>query len=229
MPFVEREMRIVYGEDWEDEARSALRTPPDVLLHWDSQAVLNVIDRRWNDVFRRKLEKKHRSWVIEAVALRHDLMHEKKQMFSDKETIRGLDTVECLLAAVSAPESHEVALLKNAVGEGPPAPHANNTVRDSAARVPVGQPVSGIESQVLPIFLVPSDPVMFKQQLLRSRIAEIVTTYSDGKVETRTWRAANFSASSNVIGNLRSRPEFRAGQWKVKGIVKVTVRVLENA
>jgi hypothetical protein len=115
-PFIEKEMRAVYGEDWEREAGEALRTPRDVRLHWDSQAVLNLMDRRWNEVFKRKLEKKHRSWVVEAVALRHDLMHEKKQMFSDKETMRGLDTIECLLAAISAPESLEVAALKDTIG-----------------------------------------------------------------------------------------------------------------
>ncbi len=114
-PFIEKEMCAVYGEGWEQEARSALRTRPDIQLHWDSQAVLSLIDRRWNEVFRGKLEKKHRSWTIEALDLRQDLMHEKKPTFSDKETMRGLDTIECLLIAVGAAESQEVALLKGAI------------------------------------------------------------------------------------------------------------------
>lgn len=85
------------------------------------------------------------------------------------------------------------------------------------------------ERGYLPILLSPSDPEVFKEQLLRTRVAEIVTTYANGRVETKIWRAQNLRASSNVIGNLRSRPQFRAGQWQVRGIAKVTVKVLENA
>jgi len=47
-------------------------------------------------------------------------MHEKKPTFSDKETMRGLDTIEYLLIAVGAAESQEVALLKSAIGQKPP-------------------------------------------------------------------------------------------------------------
>ena len=222
-PFIEREMRSAYGQDWELEARIALKTPPGVRLHWDSQATLNIIDRRWNEVFRNKLERKHRSWAVEAVSLRHDLMHETKEFFTDKETRRGLDTFEFLLTAVSAPESQEIERLKNTVGDEAHASDGDHQIRESMTRTSRGQPRS------LPISLVPSDPVTFKQELLRSRVAEIVTTFSDGRIETRIWRAANFSSSSNVIGNLRSRPNFRAGQWEARGIAKVTVRVLNNA
>jgi hypothetical protein len=83
--------------------------------------------------------------------------------------------------------------------------------------------------ETLPIFLVPSDPDRFKQELLRTRIAEIVTSYLDGRVETKIWKAVNFRPSSNVMGNLRSRPEFRTGKWQAAGIAKVTVRVFEHA
>jgi hypothetical protein len=140
-PFIEKEMRAVYGEDWERETRRALLTPPDVQLHWDSQAVLNVIDRRWNEVFRRKLERRHRSWAVETVALRHDLMHEKKQMFSDKETMRGLDTIEWLLAAIFAPECSEVAILKDTIGRKhsiraePPMPRKTPVVVTTSEKV----------------------------------------------------------------------------------------------
>jgi len=80
----------------------------------------------------------------------------------------------------------------------------------------------------LPITLIPADPEDFRNALLRSRLGEIITTYADGRVERRIWNAPNFKASSNVIGNLRSRPEFRSGQWQAKGIERVTVRVLDE-
>jgi hypothetical protein len=102
---------------------------------------------------------------------------------------------------------------------------------NSTSRISEEQTRTGMDSKFkyLPIELVPSDPLIFKQQLLRSRVAEIATTYSDGRVKTKIWKAANLSASSNVIGNLRSRPEFRARQWQAKGIVKVTVSVIDNS
>lgn len=94
--------------------------------------------------------------------------------------------------------------------------------------------VSGVTSEgsasdnLLPIRLNPSDPGEFKTQLLISRQAEIKTTYSDGRVELKKWNASHFKQSSNVLGNLRSRPEYRAGKWKAKNIVRVDVVVINN-
>ena len=33
------------------------------------------------------------------------------------------------------------------------------------------------------------------------------------------------SSTSNVIGNLRSRPEFRAGKWQARGIASLRVTI----
>jgi hypothetical protein len=79
----------------------------------------------------------------------------------------------------------------------------------------------------LPINFVPADSDEFKRELLRTRTAEIITTYRDGRVETKVWNAQNFRATSNVIGNLRSRPEFRNGNWQSRGIREVTVCILK--
>lgn len=90
-------------------------------------------------------------------------------------------------------------------------------------------PASVNNEGYLPITLEPSDPDTFKQELLVSKQAEIETTYSDGRVEYKPWNAARFSVSSNVFGNLRSRPEYRSGNWQSKGIIKVHVKVIKNA
>lgn len=76
---------------------------------------------------------------------------------------------------------------------------------------------------LLPICLDPSDPGEFKTQLLISRLAEIKTIYSDGRVESKKWNANRFKQSSNVLGNLRSRPEYRAGKWQADHIVRVDI------
>lgn len=80
----------------------------------------------------------------------------------------------------------------------------------------------------LPITLDPANPDVFKKALLDSKQAEIETFYKDGKVERKLWKAAKFSLSSNVFGNLRSRPEYRSGNWQKMGIVKVHARVVNN-
>ena len=79
---------------------------------------------------------------------------------------------------------------------------------------------------LLPITLEPSQSAEFRRQLLACRRAQITTFYNDGRVEHRPWDASNFSEASNVMGNLRSRPEFRQGAWQGSGVVKVHVRVV---
>lgn len=86
-----------------------------------------------------------------------------------------------------------------------------------------------VESEYLPITLEPSQVSDFKARLLHRKAAEITISFSDGHTESRPWDASRFAETSNVFGNLRSRPEFRQGEWKKRGIVKVHVRVLENA
>jgi hypothetical protein len=78
----------------------------------------------------------------------------------------------------------------------------------------------------LPIFSVPSDPVIFKRELLKSRIAEIEMAYCDGSTKVKLWRLNAFTDSSNVIGNLRSRPDFRKDKWQTRGLKQITVRVM---
>ena len=84
-------------------------------------------------------------------------------------------------------------------------------------------------AQILPIALYPSDLNTFKNELLQSRVAEIEITYSDGSKQTKTWNATRFSKSSHVMGNLRSRSEFRSGKWQASGISRIAVRVINRA
>ena len=76
---------------------------------------------------------------------------------------------------------------------------------------------------VLPISLEPENPTDFLAALLRTKEAWLVVSYTDGREEVRRWDASRMSGTSNVIGNLRSRPEFRAGTWQRNGIVSLRV------
>jgi hypothetical protein len=79
--------------------------------------------------------------------------------------------------------------------------------------------------QTLLITLIPSSEQAFKQAFLRRGEATIYVTYSDGRVEAATWRKYRLQESSNIIGNLRSRAQFRSGVWQENGITKVIVKV----
>ena len=77
----------------------------------------------------------------------------------------------------------------------------------------------------LPITLDPLSPDAFKDALLSERRAWIVEVHRDGRRIERPWEAANMSESSDVIGNLRSRPRYRKGTWQREGIQSLIVSV----
>lgn len=89
-------------------------------------------------------------------------------------------------------------------------------------------PPSPPRSDLLPITIDPPRISDFVEKLLRTKRAEIQTFFVDGRVTCRQWNANKFSRGSNLFGNLRSRPDFRRGEWQLQGIVKAHVRVVER-
>ena len=77
----------------------------------------------------------------------------------------------------------------------------------------------------LPITLDPPNSESFLDALLRTKKAWIQVTYQDERTEVQPWNAGNMSPTSNVIGNLRSRPTFRSDAWQKNGIVSVRVAI----
>ncbi|MBX6366309.1 MAG: DUF499 domain-containing protein, partial [Gemmatimonadetes bacterium] len=109
-PFIEREMRSVYGERADQEARRFVSedrlnlTKP--VAQWDIAALLRLMWEAWNDVFRRTLGQAERSLVSELREVRNRWAHQ--QAFSGDDAYRALDSAGRLLAAVSAPQADEV-------------------------------------------------------------------------------------------------------------------------
>ena len=83
----------------------------------------------------------------------------------------------------------------------------------------------GQQGAVLPITLDPPDSDDFLSAILRTKEAWIEVSYQDGRREVRHWRATQMKPTSNVIGNLRSRPEFRNDAWQKFGIASVRVSI----
>src|SRR5437870_9710454 len=63
----------------------------------------------------------------------------------------------------------------------------------------------------------------FKEELFSRKQAWITVEYSDGHSKCNLWRIDPLTPQSNIVGNLRSRPEFRSGKWQKLGIVRVSV------
>ncbi|EQD64625.1 AAA family ATPase [mine drainage metagenome] len=113
-PFVEREFKAKYGDNWAFEVKDLLSEtrlgagkgdlPNDVA------ALLVVMDRRWGEVFRQILGKSERSLVNEILAVRNGWAHQ--QTFSGDDAYRALDSAGRLLSAISAPQSDEIEKMK---------------------------------------------------------------------------------------------------------------------
>lgn len=78
---------------------------------------------------------------------------------------------------------------------------------------------------ILPIELNPSSEPEFKRRLLLTKTAYITTFYTNGTSQQKVWNAQRFKETSGVLGNLRSRPEFRNGEWQKRKIEKVLVSI----
>jgi hypothetical protein len=80
----------------------------------------------------------------------------------------------------------------------------------------------------MPIELFPINPNEFKKKFIEKGVANMLYYYSDGRVEKKIWRKGNFTENSDVMGNLRSRPEARKGKWQQMGIIKLRCEILND-
>ena len=77
----------------------------------------------------------------------------------------------------------------------------------------------------LDIELIPNDPLEFKELLLKYKSAYMSIFYNDGTKEVKEWNASNMGEKSDIIRNLRSRPDFRQGNWQKLNIKRVEVEI----
>jgi predicted AAA+ superfamily ATPase len=119
-PFIVREYRLVFKRRYVDEIEAVLATvshpglPGEawsdekaLLGALDTQGCLNLMWRRWNDVFQEKLGHVARSYVSEMIEARNNWAHQSA--FNNDEAYRVADTAARLLKMVSAAD--EAALV----------------------------------------------------------------------------------------------------------------------
>src|ERR1039458_5890861 len=117
-PYVEREMKAVHGEGWLSQAQAVVRDHAITRVgskgvHWDVQALLDVLSGEWEGVFRKKLSRTERTLTHELRDVRNEWAHQR--VFSTDDAYRAIDSIHRLLLAVSAPECPEVEAMKQAV------------------------------------------------------------------------------------------------------------------
>ena len=81
------------------------------------------------------------------------------------------------------------------------------------------------QDSTLPITLEPPISEDFLANLLRTKKAWIEVSYQDGRKEVRLWNAIQMKPTSNALGNLRSRPEFRNKAWQQNDIASLRVSI----
>lgn len=80
----------------------------------DTQKLLQIMERFWNECFRTTLERTHRSIVNELVDVRNKLAHDGTFTYDDAE--RALDSMRRLLEAVSASEAADkIAAMRDTI------------------------------------------------------------------------------------------------------------------
>jgi ribonuclease III len=112
-PYVEQHMRAIYGNAWLTQAKSCLsqdstlkRTIEETLRE-DVSALLTVITRRWEKVFKPNLSHNERAFASELIDIRNKWAHGVR--LSTEDTYRALDSMVRLLSAIGATEERAIA------------------------------------------------------------------------------------------------------------------------
>ncbi len=111
-PFIERELKAVLGERWQDAAKEATaeRRPVKAVNWLDPQTLLGVMWNQWNAVFGRTLGGAERTLVSELRDVRNRWAH--NEAFTGNDAYRALDSMGRLLTAVSATQAAEVEQMR---------------------------------------------------------------------------------------------------------------------
>ncbi|MBE9126393.1 MULTISPECIES: ribonuclease III [unclassified Coleofasciculus] len=118
-PYVEQQMRAIYGNAWLSRAKSCLsedstlRRTIEETLREDVSALLKVMTKRWETVFKPELSYTERALASELIDVRNKWAHRVR--LSTEDTYRALDSMTLLLGAIDATEKEAVAKQKQEV------------------------------------------------------------------------------------------------------------------
>lgn len=123
--YICQEMQREYGAMWWQEVLKALddqvRDLPDdgdyatLVDALDIANCLRLFDRRWHEVFKKKLAYDYRTWSKELMGVRNKVAHIGSEDFADNDTWRALDTMARLCEPLDTEAAEEInSLLRQA-------------------------------------------------------------------------------------------------------------------
>jgi hypothetical protein len=144
--YVAQELNREYQEDWWKEVRRTLddqlKDLPEngdygeLVDSLDIANCLRLFDRKWNEVFRKRLSVDYRTWAKELMGVRNKLAHIGLEGFSDNDTWRALDTMARLCEAFDDEATEEIHGLLRQAKYG----SAEGSTAVSEASAPVAAP-----------------------------------------------------------------------------------------
>ncbi|MCD7843035.1 MAG: DUF499 domain-containing protein [Clostridiales bacterium] len=115
----------------------------DLVDSLDTANCLRLLDRRWNEVFRKKLPRNCRTWGKELMSVRNDTAHVGGKDFDNDYTWRALDTMSRLCEAFDDEAAEEIRSLARTLLYGSAeGSKAATSVQDSAAEAPAKKATS---------------------------------------------------------------------------------------
>ena len=105
-PFIVRQMSLMYGASWQQEAQKSLHHPHWTKrgdLHLDLAALLHILWDQWESIFHQRLSPVEREIIKELLRARNDAFHQWP--ISDTKVERVLRNVEHLLTWIGPTDS----------------------------------------------------------------------------------------------------------------------------
>ena len=147
-PYVAQELRGELGGEWwsrgvlgvlhENQRRGLpARGEDDELMgKLDAARCLRLMDVRWNDLFRQKLSREHRTWIKELISTRNKWAHPELLGMADEDAWRALDTMTRLVEQIDADATERLRALARTVRYGTEGP--STSVAEVAAPTSAG-------------------------------------------------------------------------------------------
>ncbi|MDO8432078.1 MAG: Swt1 family HEPN domain-containing protein [Candidatus Binatus sp.] len=145
-PYVERELRTVFGDKWIEEAardERRLKRESKGQINWDSQALLGAMWDNWTLVFGKKLGNSERNLIAELRTTRNQWAH--SEPFTSDDAYRALDSINRLLTAITAEQAVEVQRAKQELQRLNYAEQTRSETRKLATSPTEGQPSAGLK------------------------------------------------------------------------------------
>ena len=149
-PYVARELRAKLADEWwprgvfdvlyESQRRDLPAGGEDdaLIARLDPARCLLLMDLHWNDLFRRKLSREHRTWIKELMATRNKWAHAGLVDMADEDAWRALDTMTRLVEQMDAEATERLRALARTVRYGTEGPSTSAGLAGSAGSTAAG-------------------------------------------------------------------------------------------